>query len=172
MNLQLQYFIHAHMIRCLNRPLLTRVLEESKDCLPPEAAKVLTAELDHEEFCAAWAGQFRRAGAFGAALVEALEAIETLALPENRPLLEAALAHLPTGFEVNQNLAPLNQALHLWLIAKHTPGVTYPAPSGRDQPATDNESVRSDGGRSQEMTDEPAGANPTPPMDEAAKASA
>ncbi|HWV98960.1 MAG TPA: DUF3631 domain-containing protein [Candidatus Acidoferrum sp.] len=133
MNPQLKYFIHASLLRPLNRLILTRFLEDLKHSLSPEAAGLLAADLDHEQFCAAWAAQFRSPSALGAPLLEALSAIETLAIPENRPLLQDALSHLPRGYEVNQNLPPLHQALHLWVIAQNTPGVTYPLPSGENQ---------------------------------------
>jgi len=56
--------------------------------------------LGFDQFCAAWAEQFKNAAALGAPLLNALTAIETLARPENRHLLQEAQAKLPSGYEV------------------------------------------------------------------------
>jgi hypothetical protein len=119
-------FAQPALIYGVDRSHLARLLDEQKADLPPEAATLLSAQLTHEEFCAAWAVQFSSPGALGAPLRDALLAIETLALPENHHRLEAALTNLPAGYHVNTNASPLHQALHLWLIAQNTPGVTFP----------------------------------------------
>jgi hypothetical protein len=93
-------------------------------------------------------------------------AIERLALPENRALLEDALSRLPSGYEVNQNLPALNQALHLWLIAQHTPGVSYPLPAAEQPSEIESGTAKSEGDGSQRKTAGPAEANPAPPIPE------
>src|SRR5271166_6367715 len=99
----LKLFTDPNLLRQLHRNILTRLLEDFKNDLPPEAAALLAADLNHEQFCAAWAAQFRSPSAFGAPLLQALIAIETLALPENRQLLDDALSHLPSGYDINRN---------------------------------------------------------------------
>ena len=136
----LRLFTDPGLLGLLHRNVLTRFLEDHKDSLAPEAAALLNADrdLNHEQFCAAWAARFRSPAAFGAPLLEALTAIETLALPENRQLLDDALSHLPPGYEINPNLPSLHQALHLWLIAQTTPGVTYPCAGGASSASPTN----------------------------------
>jgi hypothetical protein len=128
MNPELKLFSNPENLRRLDRCHLTRLLEEHQDCLAREAVALLFANPppDHENWCSAWAAQFKSPAAFGAPLRNALLDIETLSLPENRTLLEHALSNLPAHFEVNRGFPPLHQALHLWLIAQNTPGVTFP----------------------------------------------
>ena len=56
MNLpQLKLFTDPNLLGQTDRVFLTRLLEHLKDSLPPAAAHLLAADLDHEQFCAAWA---------------------------------------------------------------------------------------------------------------------
>ncbi len=48
------------------------------------------------------AEQFQRPDAFGPPLLRVLKAIQRLALPENQPVLEETLSHLPPGYEVKR----------------------------------------------------------------------
>ena len=139
----LHLFTNPSIVARLERPILTRFLEDYRHCLSPEAVALLNANPppNHEEFCAAWAEQFKSAHTFAQPLRDALVAIETLARPENQPLLEEPLSHLPPGFEVRRDLPLLNQALHLWVIAQTTPGVSFPlAPSDRPSVAQSSSS--------------------------------
>ena len=83
---RLRFFTNPQLVARVQRNLLTRLLENHHDSLPPEAAALLTGpRLNHEEYCAAWADRFECPGSLPAPLRHALLAIETLALPENRP---------------------------------------------------------------------------------------
>jgi hypothetical protein len=108
--------------------MLTQLLEERKGCLPPAAVALLTAQLDFEQFCDAWAAQLKSPEGFGAPVLEALGAIEMLSLPENAALFEKAVSTLPPGYNCSPTFPALQQCLHLWLICENTPGVTWPLP--------------------------------------------
>jgi hypothetical protein len=127
MNPHLKFFTDPSILRRVQRNILTPVLETFQSCLPPETA-ALVKNSDFDNFCNGLSAQFRSLAAFGAPLIEALVAIETLALPENHLLLEEGLSHLPTGFEVSRTRPSLNQALHLWLITRNHPEVPWPLP--------------------------------------------
>src|SRR5579859_1575510 len=122
----LEYFSDPELLSHVYRDLLTRLLDDYKEHLPAEAAALRRADLNFEQFCAAWAAQFQDPSRFGLPLRDALLAIEKLARPENESLLKEALSHLPPGYVVNQNFPSLHQALHLWIIAQNTPGVSFP----------------------------------------------
>jgi hypothetical protein len=129
MNSQLTLFTDPAVLSRVNRPILTLVLQHYQASLPPDAVALLTTSLNSlsfEEYCAAWASQFKSADNFGAPLLDALHAIEFLAQTENAATLDDALSHLPPGYEINRNFPPLHQALHLWLLTLHTPGVIWP----------------------------------------------
>ena len=127
----LKYFSDPEILSHVWRDILTRFLDDYKEHLPADAAALLPARLDFEQFCQAWAAQFSSPSRFGAPLLDALLAIENLAQPENESLLKEALSHLPPGYVVNQNLPPLHQSLHLWIIAQNTPGVYFPQTSSK-----------------------------------------
>jgi hypothetical protein len=125
MNPQLKLFTDVAQVRQLFRPLLTQFLENVKDSLPAPAAALLAAPMhDFEGFCAAWAAVFSSPGALPESVHRALQAIEHLALPENRALLEATVSQAPANF-INRNTSPLNQALHLWILAISMPDVVH-----------------------------------------------
>jgi hypothetical protein len=80
----LKFFSDPENLRRLDRCHLTRLLQEHQDCLPREAVALLFANppLEHENWCTAWAAQFKSPAAFGAPLLNALIAID---LPTCRP---------------------------------------------------------------------------------------
>jgi hypothetical protein len=124
----LQLFSDPAIFSRLDRPMLQRLLEEHRHCLPPQAIALLTASPNYEEYCAAWPPLFSSLDAFGQPLRQVLIDIETLALPENQALLNQALTHLPPGFQVLRWRHPLHESLHLWLIAQGDYGITFPIP--------------------------------------------
>ncbi|HWX18341.1 MAG TPA: DUF3631 domain-containing protein [Candidatus Binatia bacterium] len=128
-NTHLQFFTDPRIIAKVNRSFVTRFLEGFADCLPPQAIDLLNSEHNYERFCAAAAAQFSNTSTLGPRLLQALLDIETLALPENAALLEDAISHLPSYFDLNPNFHPLHRSLHLWMIAERTPGVTWPLPA-------------------------------------------
>ena len=71
MSSRLSLFTEPGAIASVHRNVLTRLLEDLKDSLPPEAAALLAADLDHDQFCAVWAAQFRSPAALGAPLLDA-----------------------------------------------------------------------------------------------------
>ena len=75
--MHLTYFTIPSLLAQLDRPVLTRFLEERQQHLPPAAAALLADKPnpDFEQFCAAWAAQFGALEAFGAPLREALAQI-------------------------------------------------------------------------------------------------
>src|SRR4029077_6080167 len=127
---QLKLFTDLNLIRQVDRSILTQFLERLNGSLSPEAAALLAAQLDCEDFCAAWAVQFASISGFGAPLLQALADIETLALPVNRPILEDPLSHLPPGYNVHPLRPSLHQAIHLWMIAQNIPGGDLAAAGG------------------------------------------
>jgi hypothetical protein len=129
MNTQLKLFTDPDILNRVQRAILTRFLEHHQASLPPDAAALLTIShncLTLQEYCAAWAAQFGAVDQLGAPLLQALRAIEFLAQRENATILNAALSQLPAGCEGNRGSSPLGQALHLWLLARNTAGVTWP----------------------------------------------
>lgn len=121
MNPPLKLFTDPATLARTNRTLLTRFLEEHQPYLSPDAATLLQASLNSlnfEEYCAAWAAQFRSANQFRPPLLQALHDIEALASPDNAAPLDDALAHLPPGYEINRHFSTLHQALHLWLLTQ------------------------------------------------------
>ena len=123
------YFSNPGILRRLDRSRLTRILEMHQDCLPPEAAALLRTPMSYEQFCDAWAAQFRAFNTLGLPLLQALSDIETLALHDNRTLLDNALSNLPPEYEINPNFSPLHQALRLWLLTRADLGVPWPLPT-------------------------------------------
>jgi hypothetical protein len=136
MNSQLKLFTDPAVLARVQRPILTRFLEDNHANLPAGAATLLRTSLNglsFEEFCSAWATQFGSANQFGPSLLDALHRIEFLALPENASILADALSHLPPGYEINRNFSTLHQALHLWMLAHSPAGVTWPT-GGAERP--------------------------------------
>lgn len=113
----------------VERNIMTRFLEGFADCLPPEAAAMLTEPaLLWRPYCQQWATHFKTPEKFGAPLIKALKEIEMLALPENEELFKEAMARVPEDW-INRNLAALHQCVHLWLVvqAKSAPGLIFPS---------------------------------------------
>ncbi len=121
----LQLFTNPECLRVVHANVLRCFLEDMKQYLPPEAAVFLGRDLSHHEFSLGLAKLFSSLKGFGAPLVQALCDIDTLALPENTALLEDAVTHAPPNF-VDTTKHPLNQSLHLWLIAQANYGFTFP----------------------------------------------
>ncbi len=119
----------------VDRLYLMTLLEDFQGSLSSEAAALLARndQLLYEEWCARWAEQFLRPDAFGPPLLRLLTAIQRLAQRENQPILEEALSHLPPGYEVKRSLPALHQATALWVIARNTPGVTFPVVEERGE---------------------------------------
>jgi hypothetical protein len=141
MNPPLKLFTDIAVLSRVNRSLLTRFLEDVRGSLPAPAAALLAAPLhDFEAFCAAWAALFAAPGALPEAVIRALHAIEQLSLPGNRAQLEATISQVPPNY-INPDASPLNQALHLWMIAIAMPDVVHfplpPAPELRPAPPAD-----------------------------------
>jgi len=160
MNTPLKLFTDPSALTRVQRSLLTRFLEDNQAHLSADAAALLTTSLNNltfEEYCSAWATQLTCANQFGAPLLEALHAVEFLALPENAPILTDALSHLPRGYEINRDFSTLHQALHLWMLAHSPAGVGWP---GSSDHAAEMEAGSS------EIEDRKA-QNPPPPMDAA-----
>ena len=161
--MQLNVFTNPTHLGSVHRNLLTRLLGEFKECLSPDAAALLAREgrprdcLAHDVFCRAWADQFKRAKDFAPPLFYVLVQIDTLARRENRPVLDEAIHHLPSGYDSVMNKAALHQAVHLWLITKNNPAVTWPiSHRGGDGPSPDQVSEK-------KMADEPS-PPPSPPL--------
>ncbi len=119
----------------VDRPYLITLLEHFEHSLSPDAAALLArnSQLLYEEWCARWAEQFQRPDAFGPPLLRVLQAIQRLAQPENQPILEEALSHLPPGYDVKRSWPAWHQATALWVIARNTPGVTFPVVEEPDE---------------------------------------
>src|SRR5690349_107063 len=129
MSTQLKLFTNSNVLDRTYRTLLTRFLQDYQASLSPDAAALLASSAknhDFEEFCVAWATQFKSIRQFGAPLIEALYAIEFLAMPENASILDDAISHLPPGYDINRNMSTLHQSLSLWVFAQNTPGITWP----------------------------------------------
>lgn len=130
--MQLTFFTDRGSIRDLVlRNILEAFLEHFRDSLPADAAALLGAGLNYEQFCAAWAEQLSRP--LPEPMLQALHAIEHLALPENRALLQQTIAQAPPNF-IDRNYPPLNQALHLWLVAARRPHIHFPLPPSPPEP--------------------------------------
>jgi hypothetical protein len=126
--MSLNFFSQPTQLSRIQRDMFTRLLEGRKGCLPRAAVALLTAQLDFEQFCEAWAALFKSPEGFRAPVLEALGAIEALSLPENAPLFEKAVATLPPGYTCSPTFPPLQRCLNLWIICENTPGVSWPLP--------------------------------------------
>jgi hypothetical protein len=144
MNTPLKLFTDPAVLARVQRNILSRFLEDSQAHLPPEASALLTVSLNGltlEEYCSAWAAQFSSTAQFGARLLEALHAIELLALPENASMLGEALSHLPPGYVINRGFSTLHQALHLWMLAHSPAGVSWPDGEATESGGADREAA-------------------------------
>jgi hypothetical protein len=116
----LSTFTHFPTLLGVNRGLLNRFLRENHSHLPPPAHQLLSARgLDDEEFCRAWAEQFKTAHTFGLPLYQALLDIEALASPENEDLLLRTLNSLPPEYSsITQYEHRLCQSVQLLALEK------------------------------------------------------
>ena len=71
----LKLFTDPSLLARVQRNILARFLEDYEASMPPEAVALMYADLNHEQFCAAWAAQFSSPNAFAPLLLDALIAI-------------------------------------------------------------------------------------------------